>query len=612
MDGAVVKRERYSVWDAMLAGLMLVTAVWLSNITEYGSGNDANYNLGNGYAIDPADPFLHKLHDSAVANCPAEDNWCIGYQQLILSDLHFNYPIFALFGRLLPLLHPGEPFGAAAATATLAAVTTGFVLAMALFLLVQAKLPARSRVAIALMFLIGAPVVLLARESPFHQPDIHTSVTWIRLAAYLGIIAAAWCTARLAVVRRLAERLHDWLVSASVRPLVVMAIAGIVVMFGCRLAFPESPIVWGAGVVLFLAMMVMSCLLARTGFITGITIVFLIFLTVNPIYFFAPVTYASDRGNIFLATAALITYLVRYPNGRFAWLLPALALFHVSLCSVVATALFAMEACVFLWRRRVTLLLGVSAAVMILGRLFTSLSFHGFGSSVGLRTVAGVVVESDRFLPGMLFAAMLGAAGLLLLQRREPKWDPAARVIVLAALLAAGTQITPILDLAKFTLFDPGLAAILLAPHYLGPTLAVAGVATLVTCLLDTANSTASAAAVPRLAVLAFAAIGVLEVVRVSGTGVSPAEWARNAATSLGELASARGKLSRDPLFHRLRADDDVYLLRSHLWPQSDPIIYLSLLKYKMRAAAGLFDPQRAVIETVDGSKAENVSQSAP
>src|SRR5258708_9504077 len=176
---------------------MLVTAVWLSNITEYGSGNDPNYNLGNAYTIDPADPFLHKLHDAAVANCPPDDAWCIGYQQLILSDLHFNYPIYAMFGRLLAL-NPAEPFGAEAATATLRSVTTGFVVAVILFGLVVIALPERIRLAIAVIFVFGTPVALLPLEYPFRQPDIVTTMTWLRLAVYVGGLVAASLVARLA------------------------------------------------------------------------------------------------------------------------------------------------------------------------------------------------------------------------------------------------------------------------------------------------------------------------------------------------------------------------------------------------------------------------------
>jgi hypothetical protein len=611
MDRAVVRKERYVVWGAMLAGIILVTAVWLSNVTEYGSGNDPNYALGNGYAIDPADPFLHKLHDGAVANCAPDDAWCIGYQQLILSDLHFNYPIYAVFGRLLPL-NPGEAFGAAAATATLGAVTTGFVLGLVLFGLVIMTLPTHSRLAIAVIFVVGAPVMLLAREYPFRQPDIGTSMTWLRLAAYVGGLLAASLVVQLPGSRRLADRLLDRLVRLPTTTLLAVAVASLLIIIGCRLVFPASAIVWAAGIVLFVVLIVICSLLARTGFVTGAMIVFVVFLIEGPHYFLGPVVYVAPRGNIYLVASSLITYFALYPNGRLVWLLPVLAIFHVSVCSLIATALFAVEACIFLWRRHVTLLLVVAGVVMIAGRLFTALSFHGFASSVSLWTAARAVVESDRFLPGLLFAVSLGAAGLLLLRRSEGKWDAAARVVLLTALLAICAQVSPILDLAKFTLFDEGLAAILLAPHYLAPAIAIAVVVVLITCLLRTAESDGRAGVVPRLAVLAFTAMAVLEVVRVQGIGVSPGQWASQSATSLTELATARGKLSRDPLFHRLRADDDVYFLRSSLAPMSDPIIYLSLLKYKVRAAAGVFDPQSAVIEIIDGANPDNITPPDP
>jgi hypothetical protein len=104
------RREGYLSWGAMLSGVVLTIAVWLNNQTR----NDQDHALGTGFAVDPADPFLHRLYDAAVANRPPSDVWCTGCQLLILSDLHFNYPIFGLFGsaqRLPPLLrrHPSSP-----------------------------------------------------------------------------------------------------------------------------------------------------------------------------------------------------------------------------------------------------------------------------------------------------------------------------------------------------------------------------------------------------------------------------------------------------------------------------------------------------------------------
>src|SRR5258708_249964 len=153
MDTVAKRKQRGLVSGAMLAGLMLVTAVWLSNITEYGSGNDPNYNLGNAYTIDPADPFLHKLHDAAVANCP---------------------------------------------------------------------------------------------------PAIGTGLAGLGLAVYVGGLVAASLVARLAVSQAVVQGLRDRLVRVPIIWLLATAIASVLLLIGCRLAFAASPIVWAAGTILFL------------------------------------------------------------------------------------------------------------------------------------------------------------------------------------------------------------------------------------------------------------------------------------------------------------------------------------------------------------------------
>jgi hypothetical protein len=64
--------------------------------------------------------------------------------------------------------------------------------------------------------------------------------------------------------------------------------------------------------------------------------------------------------------------------------------------------------------------------------------------------------------------------------------------------------------------------------------------------------------------------------------------------------------LPDDPPFLSVVADDDRYAVRSQFNVMNDSIIYLSLLKYKVRRAAGAFDAGRATLDNIDGALPEN------
>jgi hypothetical protein len=102
------------------------------------------------------------------------------YQGLIRTDLFFNYPIYASFGRTIGL-PSATPF---AAIAALGAMTTGFAVSVAFFLLAFAALPSSLRFTFGVIVLTAGPVMMLEQAFVFRQPEIVTSVTWPRLAIY--------------------------------------------------------------------------------------------------------------------------------------------------------------------------------------------------------------------------------------------------------------------------------------------------------------------------------------------------------------------------------------------------------------------------------------------
>jgi hypothetical protein len=594
-------------WLALAAALLLVGSIWLANVSYIAWNNDPYYALATGYAVDPADAFLKDFEQGAIANCPRDDaRWCPPYQGLIRSDLFFNYPLFSTFGRAIPASSDG-PFAAAAIRAALGAATAGFALATLLFVLVAATLTPFLRAALAALVLAAAPVMMLDRAFAFRQPDIVTSITWPRLAIYVLLIAGIVVLASLPAASRAAGRLRARAATVPPMRLLFAGIAIVALLAGARLAFGGQPAIVLLGVAGFVALFAGAIALAGAGRLPGIAIGLALFLMIGPSYFLWPLMPFSPRCNIFLAMAPYLAYLAFRPNGRLVFLLPALAIFHVSVVGLIATALFGVELVTCLVRRGVTRLLVVAGLVALAVRLYTGLAFRGFGAGNDVATVLATLLASDRALPGILYGVAPMVAALAILARGDRRWDAAARMLMLVAIVATASQITPILDLAGFTFFDPGMAASILAPSYLAPAVMLGATLVFLASLVTAAEPAGMAPlGGTRIGILAVSAVVLLAVARVDGRGFLLKDWAQGAARALGELAGGRPDMPPDPLFARLAGNDDRYFLRSALNPMNDPAIYLSLLKYKTRRAAGAFNPARAVIDNVDGTLREN------
>jgi hypothetical protein len=263
-------------------------------------------------------------------------------------------------------------------------------------------------------------------------------------------------------------------------------------------------------------------------------------------------------------------------------------------------------ACVI--RRKPTMLLAVSGVLALIVRVFSNLLFRGFGAGNDIPTVTQAMLASDRLLPAALYSGALALAALALLLRRDPRWDPAGRIILLVAVVAAASQVTPILDLAGFTFFDPGMATLILAPSYLAPAATLGSVLVLLASVAPPAVKPAMPPehAPARPVILAVTAVALLAVVRVEGHGVSPRAWTTLSTRAIAEIATGKPDLPDDPPFLSIVADDDRYAVRSQFNVMNDSIIYLSLLKYKVRRAAGAFDAGRATLDNIDGALPEN------
>ncbi len=578
----------------------------------FATDNDPYFALGTGYKVAANDDFLDRLERIAIGNCPSDDSkWCPHYQGLIRTDLFFNYPIFAAFGRGIDAAGGAAfatpPFVATAARAALAAMTTGFVLAIILFLAAAAVLAPAMRATLGVIVLAAGPVMMVGEAFAFRQPEIVTSLTWSRLAIYAAALVVLVGLSFVAPMRRSIERLGRYAAGLGPARLVLAGIVLVVAAIAARLAGGGIPLPTVAGIAGFAALFVVAATLGETGRLAGTSVGFVLFLVIAPSYFLWPVMPHAARCNIYLAMAPLLAALALRPNGRVVWLLPALAIFHLSVAGLIATALFGVELVACLIRRRATLLLAVSFVLALAVRLYSAIEFRGFGAGTDVATVLRTVLASDRLLPAAIYSCGLAAAALTLLVHRDKRWHAAGRILLLVAVVAAVSQVTPILDLAGFTFFDPGMAALILAPSYLAPAVTlgsilvlVAGVAAAPSAGTDHRSRRSAAG------VLAVTAVALLAVVRVEGRGVAPSQWVTQLTSAAREIANFSPDLPEDPPLLRLAGNDDRYMLRSGFNPMNDVLTYLSLLKYKVRSGAGLFNEGGATIDNIDGTLPEN------
>src|SRR3990167_8869064 len=78
-----------------------IALFYLSRLPNFTHDNDAFYNFGTGFSVDSQEPFLQRFQAMANSLCKADSPHCHYYYQLLNSNLTFNYPIVALFGRSL-------------------------------------------------------------------------------------------------------------------------------------------------------------------------------------------------------------------------------------------------------------------------------------------------------------------------------------------------------------------------------------------------------------------------------------------------------------------------------------------------------------------------------
>jgi hypothetical protein len=288
-------------------------------------------------------------------------------------------------------------------------------------------------------------------------------------------------------------------------------------------------------------------------------------------------------------------------------------LFHFSSAGVLGFVIAVAEAFLCLRRRRFSHLLGAALVTMIpavvFGLIKSADPVVGTSATALAAILHGLLSSPQAVIGSGIWSALLLALALGLLARRDEEWDGVARFALLLIAVAVA-QLSNLL-LGDDRMFAPGFYVLVELKTYfvpaidLGIVLGITGL--LVRYALRAAPGAEPAADVPaphRQHLVPVAAIMCLIV--AGAPGISSGHGAK-ALLNGGAMAF----LGRMPLEWRNLAiaakDDDVYYVNTAK-PLNDPIVYFSLLKMKVRKAAGRFDPMQLRIEAIDTDSASRAT----
>jgi hypothetical protein len=556
------------------------------------------YNLSTGYRIDHTDPFVAAFDAAAIEACYG-DGHCVKNQIALVSELPFNYPIAAAFGRWLAPPNAGMPFGHTVALASAMSLATGFALASLLFVLWWSRLPPVEAFGAGTVMVVGMLLAVAGSSVTVELPELLVFASWERL----GVVALSVGLLNVLSVSRRVHRLLDHMVRAATQVgpvtfgIFVSAVFGL--LLGPRFYLLHAPIqVWTA-LLTFLLFLVLALKIGHTDFWTGLALGTLVFLLVNPEYSMWHIYQAAPRANLYLAATACLLYASLYPRGRLIWLFPGLAVFHVSVAGLVASAVAVTETIICLRRRSATPLLSVTVGLAVGAFAYRFLLTTGITSleGAGRKLVGSLTVQ---FLASSLLTVMgILLVGFWLLRDPQGRWDASARVAMLAALVAGLSHLSTGLAMAGVDRFEPGMYVFTSGAVYLGPLVCTAGPLILVADVVRNAD-------VPpgdrlRGAALMILSVAALMAVKLGGPPVDDLFGAGR--LGLQRLVSPTIVEHEEGL--AAMAYDDSYTIRSGPNSDTEPLRFLSLLKMKMRMARGEFSRERAQITIVGSATGE-------
>jgi hypothetical protein len=308
----------------------------------------------------------------------------------------------------------------------------------------------------------------------------------------------------------------------------------------------------------------------------------------------------AARWAVYLLAAPIMVYVALRPNGRALWLLPLLALFHVSVAGLLFGCILATEIVSSVRRRSVSLALVLSGVLFVAATAHTALTFENAVDAVGTQPVAPIVeyLRPDTFLPGVAIMLILLYAGYTAWRLPDLAGNFLLRAVTLAALLAGAGQVREVFLSAGYDLLNPRVYTFTMMPYYLSPLVCPAGLFLVMFAIGSSRLNRDSSQSLPNTKTLGVISAGVLAlaVARYGNEVGRPSNAFVAVARGAAIMATQKPSDRVDQRVIDAASADDRYFVGPH---PGDATSLMSILKMKARSAAGLLNPQDVVIQVI-------------
>jgi len=605
-NGKARARGSWLLWVAAAA----LVALFLARVDDWLYKNETFNNLAMGFDVAPGRPALVALSEAALANCeehPVEDlKHCYLFQNIITQNLYFAEPIQAFFGSLLARGYGETPWLLAVHRAAVWAQITTAVLAVALWLLFTAALPAAYRALVSAATLILVMMGYLRRgDLTFVLPDpIASGVqAWEAPAMIALVVVMLWVVPRAAgllawppaarSLRLLGGDRRSWLLLA------------VMILVQMALPSPLQPIVQAAALALLFLLLVREVKDSTVDPRCLLIAVFLLLVLVSGDGSVLLRKLEVPRYAAFLVFGAAMAYIAVWPRGRLILLLPVIVVFHASVSALCGLALVCAELPILLVRRKLS-------PAMIAGLLtFGCGIVVTFGFETDLLGISGEALhrladlmwaQPWRLASLIVILALIAALTLWPLLSRNPENDDLVRVgiLTLQAIVFSMTS-------SLFLEFDPALRAapgyytLVLTGSHLNPGLTFGASLSLIVFIGRHHGRFGLTAGADRQGAYDVGpflrkATVLMLLIGIAILNFKPRPFLIDSVNNL-VIYAVLERIHPDWCQNLQDASgfDDHYVL-SVEQPTNGPENYFSVLKLKTRIAAGVHDPDRMTI----------------
>ena len=559
---------------------------WWANGT-----NDAMNVLNTGFS-SPATALRQDFVAYAKNLCKS-DRYCMLYAHVLEKEYAFNYGVSSLFARMLWLRDLAQ-FGTTAIwTAAVCALISAFI-GILVFALIAIRL-CEQKIWLLVIFCASSIALFFVPKPRWHLPMTYGTdpLPAVVLVASICLIIAFF-NQKLGWPARTFHSINVWMTLHRRNAwLLVLTLIGALVL--CRILLRSNDLGTVIILVVIAFALLISCSRGLDWLSAGLIASAMVMIAIAPyhhVIFMLPV----PRGQASLIAIPLLLLLLFSPNSRWAFVLPAFLLFHVSIATIVSFALLTTESIVCSIERRVTRLLIASAGTFA-GAFM--LALHNVSDATAVSTGENEITRLAMVHPQSAFAVtFLGLcffiSSVRLIKREGQSGGAVARALLLIGITIVLFVISALLT-ANNSLagMEPHLFVLVHAGSYVAEILFPALLIVLVAAwsrMGDDHREQLTYANSPSIVLLL---VGLLTL-RIDNQFAPFNPFEQGGAAVALLVAPERMRL-RDPRMALLKFDDEKYLLPNDE-STDGPLSYLSLLKMRMRSERALIVPSRATI----------------